>query len=45
LQTVLDLFANAGGKIVLPKTGIGQNGFMFHTIDTEGNKVALFSKY
>jgi len=33
----------AGGKIVLPKTSIGQNGFMAHFIDSEGNKVALHS--
>jgi predicted enzyme related to lactoylglutathione lyase len=45
LQTALDRFADAGGKIVLPKTGVGQNGFMVNIIDTEGNKVALFSKY
>ncbi len=33
----------AGGKIVLPKTSIGQNGFMAHFIDSEGNKIALHS--
>ena len=33
----------AGGKIVLPKTSIGPNGFMAHIIDSEGNKVALHS--
>ena len=33
----------AGGKIVMPKTSIGQNGFMAHFIDTEGNRVALHS--
>jgi predicted enzyme related to lactoylglutathione lyase len=33
----------AGGKIVLPKTSIGPNGFMAHFIDTEGNKVAFHS--
>jgi predicted enzyme related to lactoylglutathione lyase len=33
----------AGGKIVLPKTSIGPNGFMAHIEDTEGNKVALHS--
>lgn len=33
----------AGGKIVLPKTSIGPNGFMAHFIDTEGNKIALHS--
>jgi uncharacterized protein len=33
----------AGGKILLPKTAIGPNGFMAHFIDTEGNKVGLHS--
>ncbi len=33
----------AGGKIVMPKTAIGPNGFMAHFIDTEGNKVAFHS--
>ncbi len=33
----------AGGKILLPKTAIGPNGFMAHFIDTEGNKVGFHS--
>ncbi len=33
----------AGGRVTLPKTAIGPNGFMAHFIDTEGNKVALHS--
>lgn len=33
----------AGAKVVLPKTSIGQNGFMALFIDTEGNKVGLHS--
>lgn len=33
----------AGGKILLPKTSIGSNGFMAHLLDTEGNKIALHS--
>ena len=33
----------AGGKIILSKTSIGENGFMAHFIDTEGNRVALHS--
>ncbi len=32
-----------GGKILMPKTAIGPNGFMAHFTDTEGNKVALHS--
>lgn len=32
-----------GGKILLPKTSIGNNGFMAHFVDSEGNKMALHS--
>jgi uncharacterized protein len=34
---------SAGGKILMPKTAIGGNGFMAYILDTEGNKVALHS--
>lgn len=44
LSTPLSRVESAGGKIVLPKTSIGENGFMAHFIDTEGNKVALHSR-
>lgn len=43
LSVPLSKVENAGGKIVMPKTSIGENGFMAHFIDTEGNKVALHS--
>jgi predicted enzyme related to lactoylglutathione lyase len=33
----------AGGKILVPKTSLGANGFMAQFIDTEGNKVAFHS--
>ena len=33
----------AGGKIVVPKKSIGQNGFMAMFTDTEGNKIAFHS--
>jgi len=33
----------AGGKIVMPKTDIQENGFIAQFIDTEGNRVALHS--
>jgi len=33
----------AGGKVVMPKTGIGENGFMAYFMDTEGNRVAFHS--
>jgi len=34
----------AGGKIVLPKTAIGENGYMAYFMDPEGNKVGLHSR-
>lgn len=33
----------AGGKVVMPKTSIGENGFMAYFMDTEGNRVAFHS--
>lgn len=33
----------AGGKIIIPKTSIGENGFFAQFIDTEGNRLALHS--
>ncbi len=44
LQTALDRVEKAGGKIVLPKTSLGPNGFMAHFLDTEGNKMGLHSE-
>lgn len=35
----------AGGRILMPKTAIGSNGFMAHIVDTEGNKIALHSMH
>lgn len=43
LSTPLSKVESAGGKIVMSKTSIGENGFMAHFIDTEGNRVALHS--
>lgn len=43
LSLPLSKVAQAGGKIILPKTSIGANGFMAHFIDTEGNRVAFHS--
>ena len=43
LSKILKKVEKAGGEIVLPKTAIGQNGFMAHFIDSEGNKVGLHS--
>ncbi|MBL4710402.1 MAG: VOC family protein [Flavobacteriales bacterium] len=43
LSTPLSKVEAAGGKIVMPKTSIGENGFMALFIDTEGNRLALHS--
>jgi predicted enzyme related to lactoylglutathione lyase len=43
LSVPLSKVEAAGGKILLPKTSIGGNGFMAHIADTEGNKIALHS--
>jgi uncharacterized protein len=43
LSAPLSRVEKAGGKITLPKTAIGENGFMAHFTDTEGNRVGLHS--
>lgn len=43
LNIALQKVEPAGGKIIMPKTNIGDNGFIAHFLDTEGNKVALHS--
>lgn len=43
LSIPLSKVERAGGKILMPKTSIGPNGFMAQFSDTEGNKVALHS--
>ncbi|MFK5974040.1 MAG: VOC family protein [Flavobacteriaceae bacterium] len=43
LSAPLSRVETAGGKIVIPKTDIGENGFMAQFIDTEGNRIALHS--
>ncbi|MDZ4716152.1 MAG: VOC family protein [Cytophagales bacterium] len=43
LNVPLSRVQKGGGKIIMPKTAIGQNGFMAHFEDTEGNKVAFHS--
>ncbi len=32
-----------GSEVFLPKTSIGENGFIAHLSDSEGNKIALHS--
>ena len=43
MDPILARVEAAGGKIVLPKTPIGPNGFMAFIIDTEGNQVGIHS--
>jgi predicted enzyme related to lactoylglutathione lyase len=43
LAALLDRVEPAGGKVLVPKTDIGENGFMAFFLDTEGNKVGLHS--
>lgn len=43
LQIPLSRVERAGGKVLQPKTGIGEHGFIAYLLDTEGNKVALHS--
>jgi predicted enzyme related to lactoylglutathione lyase len=43
LSVPLSKVEGAGGKVLLPKTSLGPNGFMALFEDTEGNKVAFHS--
>ena len=43
LSTPLSRVESAGGKVIIPKTSIGEHGFMAQFIDSEGNKVAFHS--
>lgn len=43
LAVALGKVEAAGGKVLMPKTSIGGNGFMAQFLDTEGNRVALHS--
>ncbi|MDB4297120.1 VOC family protein [Flavobacteriaceae bacterium] len=43
LSTVLSKIEAAGGKILMPKTAIGEFGNMAFFMDTEGNNVGLHS--
>jgi hypothetical protein len=45
LAPVLERVDSAGGTVVMPKTGIGENGFIAFFTDTEGNKVGLHSRH
>lgn len=43
LSNPLSRVEDAGGKVLMPKTAIGENGFIAQFLDTEGNKVAFHS--
>lgn len=44
VNLVLDQTVIAGGKIIVPKTLIGENaGYYAFIVDTEGNRIALHS--
>ena len=43
LSVPLGRVESAGGKVILPKTSIGNNGFIALFIDTEGNKIGFHS--
>lgn len=43
LDDVLGRVEGAGGSVIMPKTSIGENGFMAYFKDSEGNRVGLHS--
>lgn len=43
MNPVLEKVKKSGGKILLPKTNIGENGFMAFIEDTEGNRIGIHS--
>lgn len=43
LATPLSRVEKAGGEVLMPKTSIGENGFMAIFRDSEGNRVAFHS--
>jgi len=44
LALALAKVEDAGGQVLVPKTGIGENGFMAYFKDSEGNRVGLHSR-
>ncbi len=43
LSVSLNKVEAAGGKVLMPKTDIGENGFIAQFTDSEGNRMALHS--
>lgn len=44
LQTTLSRVEGAGGKVLVPKRAIGENGFLAFFSDSEGNRIGLHSR-
>jgi len=46
LATALSKVEDAGGKVIIPKTHLGEEiGYIAHFIDTEGNRVGIHSMH
>ena len=43
VETEAKLVESAGGKLIVPKTDIGDFGFFAQILDTEGNRIGLHS--
>ncbi|MEM8945205.1 MAG: VOC family protein [Planctomycetota bacterium] len=41
IDPTLEAISSAGGQTLVPRTSIGEHGFIAHFEDTEGNRVAL----
>lgn len=41
IDPTLQLIDQSGGKTLMPRTSIGEHGFIAHFEDTEGNRVAI----
>ncbi len=39
----VSLAEEAGGKVLIPRTDIGEFGFYAHVLDTEGNRIGIHS--
>lgn len=44
IDTTLERVREKGGKVLNPKSSIGEHGFVAHFEDSEGNRVALHSE-
>lgn len=43
ISDTMVLVEREGGRVLVPKTDIGDSGFFAHIIDTEGNRIGLLS--